>query len=90
MFRLTKQIFITLLNISGSLASMASVSKFTTFIYLNNEPCITQSTLIDLNPDEYNQRLRYFTFIVNLHKCNRSCDLSDLSGRICVQTKQKI
>ena len=32
---------------------MANASNFTTFTYLNNQPCMTRPTLIGLNPDEY-------------------------------------
>ena len=35
------------------MASMANVSNFPTCISLNNQPCITICTLIDLNPNEY-------------------------------------
>ena len=49
--------FIWLLSFSGSLTSMANVSSPTTCISLNNQPCVARSTLIDLNPDEYNQGL---------------------------------
>ena len=49
--------FIWLLSFSGSLTSMANVSSHTACISLNNQPCVARSTLIDLNPDEYNQRL---------------------------------
>ena len=44
--------FIELLNFSGSIASMAYLFNFTTFISLNNQPCMTRPTLIGLNPDE--------------------------------------
>ena len=43
MFKLIKQMFITLLSFSGSLA--------TKYVSLNNEPCMIRYTLIDLNPD---------------------------------------
>ena len=36
MFRLVKQVFIALLNFSGSLGSMANVSDFAACISLNN------------------------------------------------------
>ena len=38
---------------------MATVSKFKTCISLNNQPWIARLTHTDLNPDEYNQGLRY-------------------------------
>ena len=30
----------------------------------NNQPCMTQPSLTDLNPDKYNQGLRYCQFII--------------------------
>ena len=53
MFRLIKQVFMALLSFSGSLACMANVPNFTTFTSLNNQPCKTRPTLIDLNLDEF-------------------------------------
>ena len=45
-------------------------------------------THIDLNPDEYNQGLPYYLFMVNLDKCTRSCNtLDDLSSKICVSNQ---
>ena len=52
MFRLIEQVFIALISFSGSLTSMVSVSNFTTFISLNNQPWMTKPTLVNLNPDE--------------------------------------
>ena len=48
----------------------------------------TTATLIDLNPEEYSQWLRYYPFMVNVGRCNESCNiLDDISGRICVPNK---
>ena len=75
----------------GSLASMTNVSNFTTCISLNNPPCLIRLTLIDSNSDEYNQGLRYYLFIVNLDRCNESCNtLDDPSGKICVPNKTDV
>ena len=88
MYRLIKRVFVALLSFSGSLASIANVSNFTPCISINNEPCTTRSTLIDINLDEYNQELRCYSFIVNLDICNGSCNtLDELSGRIYVLSK---
>ena len=54
MFRCIKQVLITLLIFNRSLANMVNVSNFTTCIPLNNQPCITGPTLIDLNLDDHN------------------------------------
>ena len=48
---------------------MANVSNSTTCLSLNNHPCMTRPNLIHLNPDEYNQELRYHPFMVNLNRC---------------------
>lgn len=60
MFRSIKQVFIGLLSVSGSLTIMDNVSKLTTCISVNKQPCMTRSTLIHLNHDKYNQGLRYY------------------------------
>ena len=46
---------------------------------------MTWPTLIDLNPDEYNQVLQYYLFMINLDRCKGSLD--DISGKICVSNK---
>ena len=49
---------------------------------------MTRTSLIDLNPDKYNQELRYYPFMINLDRCNESCHTSDiLSNRLCVPNK---
>ena len=68
MFRLIKQVFMSLLSFSGTFASMANVSNITTVMSLNNHQYVTRRTLIDLNPGEYNQGFRYLIFIVKLDR----------------------
>ena len=46
MFGLIKQVIIALLSFSGFLA--------TKYVSFNNKPCITRSTLMNLNPIELN------------------------------------
>ena len=41
---------------------------------LNNHPWMTRPTLINLNSDKYNQRLRYYTVTVNLDRHNGICN----------------
>ena len=49
-----------------------------------------QLTLINLNPNEYTQGLRYYSFAVNLDRSIGSCNtLNDLSNRVCVPNKRK-
>ena len=88
MFGFINKMFIALLSFSGWLASIGNISNWTICISLNNQPCMTRSTLIDLNPDEYNQGLGYYTFTVKLDRCNGSFNtFDDPSGTICVANK---
>ena len=49
-----KEVLIAILRFSGSLATMANVSNFTACISLNNQLCVSRSTFINFNSDEYN------------------------------------
>ena len=42
------------------------IISYTKYISLNNELCRARLTLIDMNPDELSQGLRYHPFIVGL------------------------
>ena len=66
MFGLIKKLFITSLSYSGSLAHVNNVTDVTKWTSLNNQPSTTRSILADLNPDEYNERLDHFPFMVSL------------------------
>ena len=68
-------LFIVSLSFGSSLA--------TKYFFLNNEPCMVRSTLIDLNPVE----LKYYRFMISLNKCSGSCNV--LSSKICVPKKTK-
>ena len=49
---------------------------------------MTRPALIDLNPNEFNQGLRFYIFMVNLDRFNGSCiTLDDQTGKCCVQNK---
>ena len=49
---------------------------------------MSRLNIIDLNPDEYNQGLRCYSFMVNLYKCIRNFNTLDvLSSRVCVPNK---
>ena len=54
-------------------------------VFLKNQPCITRSTLINLNPVELN----YYPFIICLDKYNGRCYGVDLSTKIFVPSKIK-
>ena len=70
---------------------MGNTSYNATSIYLNNQQCKTQPTLINLNPNEFNQELHNYPFAVNLDKCSGSCNtLTIHPAEYVFQTKQKI
>ena len=49
---------------------------------------MTQPTLINLHPNQYNEGLCYYPFAVNLDRCAGSCNtLDNLSQRVCVSNK---
>ena len=53
---------------------------------LNNEPCTTRRTLIDLNTDELN----YYLLMIIPDKCNEICNaVDDLSAKISFPTEKK-
>ena len=58
MFDLTKKMLVI------SLTSILSPSIDTKYVSLSNKKCMTQSTLINLHPNEYSQELRYYPFAV--------------------------
>ena len=59
------------------------------YVYnLNSHPSITRPAFIDLNPNEYKQRLYCNPFIVNIDKNNGSSNNSDEpSNRTCTPNK---
>ena len=65
MFKIINQVCIILLSFSRCLATKR--------VSLNNEPCITRSSLVDLNP-------------VKLKYCNA---VDDVSTKICVPNQTK-
>ena len=64
MFRLIKQVFLTLLSFSGSLASVPKISDRIKCTSFNNQP--SKTTVVNLNTGEYNQELCYYPFMINL------------------------
>ena len=52
---------------------------------LTNQKCMTQPTLINLHPHEYNQEFHYYPVVIKLDKSFGSCcSLNNLSNIICV------
>ena len=83
MFSLIKQVFIVLLNFNSSFANIPKVSDQTKCLSLSDETYTAIPILIDLHPVE----LKYYPFMINLDKCNGSCNV--LSLKICVPKETK-
>ena len=82
MFGLIKKMFIRLLP------TIVTTSNQTKCVSLSNQKCITQHTLINLDPNEYSQELHYYPFAVYLDRCLGSCNtLNDLSNKVYVANK---
>ena len=79
MFELSKKIFIRLIT------GIVSVSNHTKCVLLSNQKYMTQSTLINLHPNEYNEEFHYYPFAVKLNGCVISC-----LTKYVFQIKQKI
>ena len=63
-----------------------SESLTTKCVSLNNEPCMARSTLIDLNPVEFN----HCPVMISLDKCSGGRNVVDaLSTNIFVPVKEK-
>ena len=69
----------------GLLTTIVNASKDAECVWLNSQQCMTQPTLINLHPNEYTWRLRYYPFAVNLDRCVGSFNtLNDLSNKVYV------
>ena len=58
MFWLIKKIFI------GLLASIVNAFNHTNCISLNNQQCMAQPTLINLQPNQYSQECCYYLWLI--------------------------
>ena len=82
MFGLIKKIFI------GLLTDLVNRSNHAKWVSLSNEKCMTQSTHINLHPNEYSQEFHYYPFSVKLDRCVGSCNtLNDLYNKVCIPNK---
>ena len=69
----------------GLSTGLVNGSNRTQCVSLNSKKCMTQSTLINLHPNEYSQEFHYFPFAVKLDRCVGSCNtLNDLSSKVCI------
>ena len=74
----------------GLLVSMVNASYQTKCASLTNQKCITQSTLINLHPNECSQEFLYYPFLVNLDRCVGSFNtLNGLSNKVCLSNKRE-
>ena len=84
MLRLIEKMFIRLLT------SIVSASNHTKCVLLSNQKCMTQPTPINLYPNEYSEELCYYSFAVNLDRCDGNCNtLDELSNKVCVPNETK-
>ena len=57
---------------------------------LSNQKCMTQLTLINLNPNDCSQEFLYYPLVVKLDRCVGSFNtLNDLSNKACVLNKRE-
>ena len=67
------------------LPNIVSPSNHRKCISLSSQKCLTQSTLINLHPNEYCQEFHYYPFAIKLDRCIGSCNpLNGLSNKVCV------
>ena len=72
----------------GLLTGIVNGSNHTNSLSLSNQKCITQTTVINLHPNEYSQELHYYPFAAKVDRCVGSCNtLNDLSNKVCVPNK---
>ena len=82
MFGLITRIFIRLV------IGLVNGSNHTSCVSLSKQKCIIQPTLINLHPNEYNQKLHYYPFAIKSDRCVGSCNtLNDFSNNLCVWNK---
>ena len=75
----------------GLLPGTVNVSNYAKCIFLNNQECTTQPTLINLHPNEYSEGLNYYTFAVNFDRCvGLKNTLDDYQIEYVFQIEQKI
>ena len=82
MFGLITKIFI------GLLTGLVNGSNHTNCVSLSNQKCMTQRTLINLDPNEYTQEFHCYSAAVKLDICAGSCNtVNDLSNKVRIPNK---
>ena len=62
--------------------NIVNASNHRKCVLLSKQECKIQPTLINLHPNENNQELCYYPFVIKLDKCVGSCNtLNDLSNK---------
>ena len=68
MFGVINKVFI------GLLIGILNASNHVKYVLLSIRKCMTQTTLINLHPNERSQEFHYYPFAVKLDTCIGSCD----------------
>ena len=72
------------------LTTIVNASNHTKCVSLSSQRCMSQTTLINLDPNEYSQEFHYYPFAFKLDRCVGSCNsLNDLSKQVCIPKKTK-
>ena len=72
------------------LSSIVSTYNHTKCLSLNNWKGMTQPTITNLHLNEYSSEFHYYPFVVNLDRCDGSCNNHDkLSNKLYVSNKTK-
>ena len=57
-------------------------------LFLSNQKCEIQPTLIDLHANQHSQEFHYYLFSVKLDRCAGRCNtINDLSNKVYVPNK---
>ena len=82
MFGLIKTIFIRIL------ISIVIACKHAKCVFLSNQKCTLQHTLINLHPNEHTEGLRYYPFAFNVDKCVGSFNTANVvCKKVCAPNK---
>ena len=78
------------------ITNIVNASNHIKCVFLSNQKCQIQPTLINLHPNEYShlhpneysQELHYYPFAVEIDRCIESCNTpNNLSNKVCVPNK---
>ena len=74
----------------GLLTIVGNRYNHTKHVFLSNQKCTIQPTLINLYPNEYTQGLRYYPFALNFDRCVKSCNTINDLIEFVFETEKKI